>query len=112
MLSQHQIRVIYDQGVEAITATLRQLYEMIEIDDERIQRMVAHANAAHLRKVEQLTGRIARLEEELSNKKRQVHQLNQQLKDLTRQLKEARQQTRLAREAHGRDSHEELTELQ
>jgi transposase len=100
MLSHHQIRVIYDQGVEAVTATIRQLYEMIEVEDERVQRLVASAMAAHLQRTEQCSGRIAKLEEELSSRVRQVHQLNLTVKDLNKQLKEARQQTRLAREAH------------
>ena len=100
MLRQHEIRVIYEAGIGAVTETIRHLYEMIETDDERLHRLVASATAAHLQKIEQLTGRIARLEEELSNRVRQVYQLNQQLKDLSKQLKEARQQTRLAREAH------------
>jgi uncharacterized protein YoxC len=100
MLSHHQIRVIYDQGVEAVTATIRQLYEMIEVQDERVQRLVASAMAAHLQRTEQCSGRIAKLEEELSSRVRQVHQLNLTVKDLNKQLKEARQQTRLAREAH------------
>ena len=37
MLSHHQIRVMYEEGVEAVTETFRQLYEMIETDDERVQ---------------------------------------------------------------------------
>jgi transposase len=100
MLSQHQIRVIYDQGVEVVTTTIRQLYEMIEVEDERVQRLVASANSAHLQRIEQLSGRIAHLEEELSSRVRQIHQLNQTVKDLSKQLREAREQTHLAREAH------------
>src|SRR5215212_6954303 len=100
MLSHHQIRAMYDQGVEAVTETFRQLYEMIEIDDERVHRLVASATVAHLQRIEQLIGRINRLEEELSSRVRQVHQLSQTVKDLNKQLKEARQQTHLAREAH------------
>ncbi len=100
MLRQHEIRVIYEEGVEAVTQTIRQLYEMIEVEDERVHRLVASATAAHLQKIEYLTHRINRLEEELSNKVRQVHQLNQRVKDLTTQLRAARAQTRLAREAH------------
>jgi hypothetical protein len=64
MLS-HQIRVIYDQGVEAVAATFRQLYEMIEIDDEHVHRLVASATAAHLQKIDHLAHRINRLEEAL-----------------------------------------------
>lgn len=100
MLSHHQIRVMYEEGVEAVTETTRQLYEMIEIEDERVHRLVTSATAAHLQRIEQLSGRINRLEEELSSRVRQVHQLNLTIKDLNKQLKEARQQTRLAREAH------------
>ena len=100
MLRKTEVRVIYDQGVEAVAATIRQLYVMIEVEDERVHRLVASATAAHLQKIEQLTGRIARLEEELSNRVRQIHQLSLTVKDLTRQLKEAHQQTGLAKEAH------------
>ena len=100
VLRKTEVRVIYDQGVEAVAATIRQLYEMIEVEDERVHRLVASATAAHLQKIEQLTGRINRLEEELSNRVRQVHQLSLTVKDLTRQLKAAHQQTRLAKDAH------------
>lgn len=100
VLRRTEIRTIYDQGVEAMTATIKQLYEMIEVEDERVYKLVASATASHLQKIEQLTARINRLEGELSHKARQVHQLNLMVKDLNRQLKEARQQTRLAREAH------------
>jgi chromosome segregation ATPase len=100
MLSHHQIRVIYDEGVEAITETIRQLYEMIEVEDERVHRLVASATAAHLQRIEQLSGRINRLEEGLANRVRQIHHLDLTIKDLNKQLREARQQTRLAREAH------------
>jgi uncharacterized protein YoxC len=82
--------------VEAVTETIRQLYEMIEVEDERVHRLVASVTAAHLHRIEQLRERIARLEEELSSRVRQVHQLNLTVKDLNKQLKEARQQTRLA----------------
>ncbi len=91
MLSHHQIRVIDDQGVEAVTATFRQLYESIEVEDERVHRLVASATAAHLHRIEQFIERIAKLEEELSNRIRQVHQLTFTAKDLNKQLKEARQ---------------------
>jgi chromosome segregation ATPase len=64
------------------------------------ERLVATATAAHLRRIEQLSGRINRLEEELSSRVRQVHQLDLTVKDLNKQLREAREQTRLAREAH------------
>lgn len=100
VLRKTEVRVIYDQGVEAVAATIRQLYEMIEVEDERVHRLVASATAAHLQKIEQLTGRIARLEEELSNRVQQVHQLSLTVKDLTRQLKASHQQTRLAKDAH------------
>lgn len=97
-----EVRAIYDQGVEAVAATIRQLDEMIEVEDERMHRIVASVTAAHLQKIEQLTGRINRFEEELSNRVRQIHQLSLTVKDLTRQLKEAHQQTRLAKDAHQR----------
>jgi transposase len=100
MFSHHQIRVMYAQGVEAVTQTIRQLYEMIEVEDERVHKLVASATAAHLQRIEHLNGRINRLEEELSSRVRQIHQLNQAVKDLSKQLREAQQQTRLAREAH------------
>lgn len=100
MLRQTEIRAIYGRGVEAVAETIRHLYEMIEMDDERVHRLVASATAAHLQKIEQLTGRIAKLEEELSGRVRQAYQLNLTVKDLSKQLKEAQAQTRLAKEAH------------
>ena len=75
MLAMREVRAIYHQGVYAVAAAFRQLYEMIEVEDERVHRLVASANAAHLHKIEQLIGRIARLEEELAVKARQVHRL-------------------------------------
>ena len=100
MLARKEIRAIYDRGLNAVAVTIRQLYDMIEMDDERVQRLVALATAAHLQRIEQLTARITRLEEELSNKVRKIHQLNSTVRELNKQLKEARQQTRLAKEAH------------
>lgn len=100
MLSHHQIRIIYDQGVEAVTATFSQLYEMIEVEEERVQKLIARATAAHLKKIEQLSLRLSRLEAELSNRIGQVHQLNRTIKELNKQLRESRQQTLLARQAH------------
>ena len=100
MLSKHAIRVIYKEGVAAVEATIRQLYELIEVEDERVQRVVERATAAHRHRIEQLTGRIAKLKEELANKLRQVHQLTRVVKELNREVKEARMQTRLAKEAH------------
>ena len=91
---------MYHQGVWAVAAAFRQLYELIEVEDERMHRRVAAATAAHLRKIEQLTARIARLEEELAGKVRQAHQLNLTVKELNQQLKEARRQTRRAQERH------------
>jgi transposase len=91
---------MYEEGVEVITETIRQLYEMIEMEDERVQRLVASATVAHMQRIEQLCGRIARLEADLSSRVRQVHQLNRTVKELSKQLTEAREQTRLAREAH------------
>lgn len=100
MLTRHQIRVIYEEGVESVTQTIRQLYEMIETDDERVQRLVASATAVHLQRIEELRGRIAGLEEELASRARQIHHLNLTVKDLSKQLREARELTRLVREAH------------
>lgn len=48
MLRQHEIRDIYEEGVGAVTETIRRLYEMIEVEDERVYRLVALATAAHL----------------------------------------------------------------
>jgi transposase len=100
MLSQHQIRVIYDQGVQSVTQTIRQLSEMIEVEEARLQRVVAAATAAHLQRIKQLSGRLARLEEELLSRSRRIHQLDLMVKGLNKQLREAQAQTRLAREAH------------
>ena len=95
-----EVRAIYHQGVYAVAAAFRQLYEMIEIEDERVHKLVSLATAAHLHRIEQLTGRIAHLEEELASKARQVHQLNLTVKELNRELKQAKEQTRQARERH------------
>ena len=100
MLRKTEIRVIYEEGVEAVAATIRQLYEMIEVEDERVHCFVMSATAAQLQKIEHLTGRITRLVAALANKAQQVHQLNAVVKDLTKQLKEAHRQTRLAKDAH------------
>jgi transposase len=100
MLAMREVRAIYHQGVYAVAATIRQLYEMIETDDERVHRRVAAATAAHLHKIEQLTGRIAKLEEELAVKARQVHRLELTARELNKELKEARAQARQARERH------------
>ncbi|MBA3716412.1 MAG: hypothetical protein H0W76_28825, partial [Pyrinomonadaceae bacterium] len=100
MLRKAEIKVIYERGVEAVAATIKQLYEMIEVEDERVHQLAIRATAAHLEKIEQLTGRSAKLEEELASKVRQVHQLNLTVKELNKELKCARQQTRQAREAH------------
>src|SRR5204862_7613604 len=72
MLAMREVRAIYHQGVYAVAATIRQLYEMIEVEDGRVQRLVAAVTAAHLHKIERLTGRVAKLEEELANRARQV----------------------------------------
>jgi hypothetical protein len=81
MLAMREVRAIYHQGVWAVTAAFRQLYEVIEVEDERVHWRVAAATAAHLQKIEQLTNSIRRLEEELAGeelagKARQIHQLN------------------------------------
>ncbi len=80
MLRKKEIRAIYDQGLEAVATTIRHLYEMIETEDERVE-LVARATSAHLKQIEQLTARITRLEEELANKARQIHQLNLTVRD-------------------------------
>jgi len=100
VLSKHAIRVIYEEGVEAVEATIRRLYEMIEVEDERVHTLVCSATAAHLHRIEQLTTRIARLEDDLASKVRQVHQLDLRVKELNRELKQAREQTRQAQERH------------
>lgn len=100
MLRKHEIKTIYDQGVDAVAATIGQLYRMIETDDERVHYLVAIATSAQRQEIERLTARLAGLEEELSSKARQIHQLNLTIKGLNKQLKEAREQTRQAREAH------------
>ena len=100
MIAMREVRDIYHQGVWAVAAAFRQLYEVIEVEDERVHRRVASANAAHLHKIEQLTGRIAKLEEELAIKARQLHRLELTVRELNKELREARAQTRQARERH------------
>jgi len=100
VLAMREVRAIYHQGVWAVAAAFRQLYEMIEVEDGRVQRLIAAATAAHLHKIEKLTGRIAKLEGELSNRARQVHRLELTVKELNKELKEAKVQTRQAQERH------------
>ncbi len=100
MLKKTEIRAIYDQGVDAVAATIKQLYEMIEVEDERMHKLIGLATAVHLRKIEQLSARVIRLEEELANKAQQIHGLKHQVKDLSEQLRGAQEKTRQAREAH------------
>lgn len=100
MLKKTEIRAIYDQGVDAVAATIKRLYEMIEVEDERMHKLIGLATAAHLRKIEQLSARVIRLEEELANKAQQIHGLKHQVKDLSEQLRGAQEKTRQAREAH------------
>jgi transposase len=100
MIAMREVREIYHQGVWAVADAFRRLYEMIEVEEGRVQKLVAAAASAHLRKIEQLTGRIAKLEEELAAKARQVRRLELAVRELNRELKEARKQTRLTREAH------------
>jgi hypothetical protein len=64
MIAMREVRDIYHQGVWAVAAAFRQLYEMIDADEKRVQKLVAAATIAHLRKNEQLTSRIAKLEED------------------------------------------------
>jgi transposase len=100
MLAMREVRALYSQGIYAVAAAFRQLYEMIEVEDKRVHKLIALATSAHLRKIGRLTGRIAHLEEELAHKVRQVHQLNLTVKELSKRLKEAREQRQLAKETH------------
>lgn len=100
MIAMREVRAIYHEGVHAVAAAFRQLYEVIEVEDERVHLRVAAATAAHLRKIEQLKGRIKHLEEELAGKARQVHRLELTVKELDKELREARRQTRRAQERH------------
>ena len=100
MIAMREVRDIYHRGVRAVAAAFRQLYQMIEVEDERVQKLDASATVAHLHKIEQLRGRIAKLEEELAIKARQVRRLELEVKELNRELKKERKQTRQAREAH------------
>ncbi|MDQ3257592.1 MAG: hypothetical protein M3R15_27525 [Acidobacteriota bacterium] len=50
MLRKREIRAIYGQGIEAVETTIRQLYEMIEVEDERVHNLVASATVAHLQR--------------------------------------------------------------
>jgi transposase len=114
MIAMREVREIYHRGVWAVADAFRQLYEMIEVKDEQVQKLIAIATAAHLKKSEELNTRILYLEEELLNRKRQIRrqrltiaELNEQIarlqhgvKDLNKRLKGAREQTRLAKEAH------------
>jgi hypothetical protein len=48
MLAMREVKAIYQQGVYAVAAAFRQLYEVIEVEDERVHRRVAAATAAQL----------------------------------------------------------------
>jgi transposase len=100
MLSIHEIRAIHQRGVYAVAQTISDLYEMIEMDDARVQKLIRRANATYLQKIKHLTGRINQLEGELLQQKRRLYQQARQIKDLSKQLREAQEQTRRAREAH------------
>ena len=63
MLVTKEIRAIYNKGVEAVATTIKQLHKMIETNDEREQKLINIAASTHLKKIDQLTSRIARLEE-------------------------------------------------
>src|SRR5205814_10224727 len=52
MIAMREVRDIYHQGVWAVAAAFRQLYEMIDADEKRVQKLVAAATIAHLRKNE------------------------------------------------------------
>ena len=43
MLAMREVRAIYRQGGYAVAAAFRQLYEMIEVEDERVRKLVAAA---------------------------------------------------------------------
>ena len=100
MIAMREVREIYHQGVWAVAAAFRQLYEMIEVEDERVQKLVAAATVAHLHKIEQLTGQIIKLKGGLATKARQVRRLELTVRELNKELREAKKQTRQAREAH------------
>jgi chromosome segregation ATPase len=100
MIAMREVRDIYHQGVWAVADAFRRLYEMIEVEDGRVQQLVVAATVAHLRKIEQLRGHVANLEEELAARARQVRRLELAVREVNRELKEARKQTRQAREAH------------
>lgn len=59
MLRKQEIMAVYDQGVESVATTIRQLYEMIEADDELVYALVTVTTAAQLQKIERLSARIA-----------------------------------------------------
>lgn len=63
MLRKHEIRPLYNQGTEVVAATIRRLYEMIEVEDARVHNLVAVATAGHLQKIEQQSTCLVRLEE-------------------------------------------------
>jgi len=48
MLAMREVREIYHQGVWAVAAAFRQLYEMIEVEDGRVQQLVAVTSALNL----------------------------------------------------------------
>lgn len=100
MLSIHEIRAIHQRGVYAVAQTISDLYQMIEMDDERVQKLIRSAHATYLQKIQQLTQRNTQLETELLQQKRRLHQQARQLKDLSKQLREAQEKTRRAKEAH------------
>src|SRR5437016_6137804 len=51
MIAMREVREIYHQGVWAVAGAFRQLYQMIEVKDEQIQKLIAVATAAHLKKI-------------------------------------------------------------
>jgi hypothetical protein len=69
MLAMREVRDIYHQGVWAVADAFRRLYEMIEVKDEQVQKLIAVATAAHLKKIEGLNTRIFHLQEDLLNRK-------------------------------------------
>ena len=50
MIAMREVRAIYHQGVYAVAAAFRQLYEMIEVEEERVHRRVTAATRRYLEK--------------------------------------------------------------
>ena len=70
MLRRSGIGCIYVHRVAAVKQTLRQLYEVLEADDDRVHHLVASATAMLLIKIDELITRSAQLEDELLGRKK------------------------------------------